>query len=473
MDVPESNTEGVLPVDGMNPESSAQLSNSVAPATASSCTSGVITTNPFTPSITANTTSLLPRTPQTRPLGIFAKLPVEIFLEIAWALPDHVRCEDDCTCGSRIPPRSPPRPRALFALARTCKGFWNCLKPLLFEADVICETMCMDLEPDRRWYIRDYISTLAWSIMHGYTSTAETAIETARSMGVLYKYASSLWEYQGASPYLGYPWEDRWVDPEEVYVDPLSIAILKGNFRVVELLTIGMSARQLSGEWPEARMLSSWKLRITATPLNIAIWMGQYDIVKLLLQRFCELDQETLQWNEPLGLQLACFLGDVGMVRLMLDGEQGAEPASPWVSRMRAQLHDPRAYDGPPAFNDTSSPRYNYLYDHYHLDHTPPMVLATAGLVYECWRPDGALIFALLAERGPADIVTRPFNHYKSLVEPAWRVTYGWVQLRFFNSLVFNWNREASLQGPWTTASQSSARGAIMPPPTTPSERLD
>lgn len=174
-------------------------------------------------------------------------------------------------------------------------------------------------------------------------------------------------------------------------LDPLSLAIVKGNVRIAELLVQDADNSVLSRAWPHRDLF--WMrhdVEFLMTPLNLAIWAGEYGIAKLLLQRFSELDPSTLQWNEPTGLGLAAYLGDVKMARLMLDGEarpKGGTPASPWVPRFRSMLLDNRAYEAA-ANSDSHQNPINYL------GSSPPMILAGFGSIHLCWRTGGeAMLF--------------------------------------------------------------------------------
>lgn len=132
------------------------------------------------------------------------------------------------------------------------------------------------------------------------------------------------------------------------------------------------------------------------TPLQLAIWMGQYEVAKVLLHRFAEVDQTTLKWNEPAGLGLASYLGYVDMARLMLEGEKGAVPESPWVAHIRSQLLDPRAYG-----DEHGGPGWPTC-------HTPPMILASVGSTRGSRPPGGEAIFAILAAHDPK-LVTKKY----------------------------------------------------------------
>lgn len=192
----------------------------------------------------------------------------------------------------------------------------------------------------------------------------------------------------------------RW----ELELDPLSLAIAKGNGPIVEMLTEGADTSLLCREWAIPGL--AWRHgmdhgRIRMTPLHLAIWMGEYEAARILLQRFAEVDQTTLEWDEPAGLGLASYLGNVDIVRLMLEGQRGAVPESPWAARIRSQLLDPRAYG-------KEHGRHYYYCDR--LSHSPPMIMVSSGAGSKWHPPGGEAIFAILAAYDP-HLVTKKYSY--------------------------------------------------------------
>ncbi|KAK1829780.1 hypothetical protein QBC39DRAFT_435410 [Podospora conica] len=333
------------------------------------------------------------RTSSPGPLG---RLPLEIFWQVARSFPD------DNEPGSK-------RPSQLYPLATTCKGFWQALRPMLFEFDVDFEMLRVKLPPSigRYWNRggKDPKSALVWALKKNHTSMAKFAIETAQSMGKLQEYTSVSYEFHDLVPNICTLWhssslsaDDR-LDYQYTDMDPLSLAIIKGNTSIVELLLKDAHYWTLSTEWAAGSLFRKRDdVLMPMTPLNVAIWMREYGIAKILLQKFSELDLSTLRWNEPTGLGFAAFLGDVKMARLMLDGEDGLGPAtSPWVPRIRAQLLDDQAYDQAPSRLFWDNDRRGT----YDLSTCPPMIIAGVGSGRPCWRAGGEEIFSFLASKGP------------------------------------------------------------------------
>lgn len=272
------------------------------------------------------------------------------------------------------------------------------------------------MSPTPRWHqdlSRDprMMSALAWGIANGHTSTAQYAAKVARSMGKLPSYMLDVNFYQGLLPDACRPWRNRWEKLRDALLDPLSLAIVMGDTQMVETLTRGADILLLSSVWPDSDIKLSHEASTFMTPLHVAIWMEQYDIAEVLLQRFTECDQSTLKWFEPVGLGFASYLGCVKMARLMLEGEKGAVPESPWAARIRSQLVDPRAYSRRVGIRR----RHRYDIDMF----APPMILASLGSGQTFHPPGGEGIFALLAAQDP-HLATKKCNYlpYGSLQRP-------------------------------------------------------
>lgn len=276
------------------------------------------------------TTVTTPTTAATTSPGPLSKIPVEILYLIAKSLPPAKR--------DRLFMASTPRPSQLYPLATSCKGFWECLRPLLFEFDIALgvknypSTRVPQTSSWDHCGVVDPKSALAWGLENNQTSTAELAIKVAQSMGKLRSYTFVSHYHHRVLPSVWTLWRASSIYDVDARLDPLSLAIVKGNVRIAELLVQDADNSVLSRAWPHRDLF--WMrhdVEFLMTPLNLAIWAGEYGIAKLLLQRFSELDPSTLQWNEPTGLGLAAYLGDVKMARLMLDGgarPKGGTPAS-------------------------------------------------------------------------------------------------------------------------------------------------
>jgi ankyrin repeat protein len=327
-----------------------------------------------------------------------AKLPVELLYLVARSLASFM--------SPPLPQRPGLRPHILYPLARTCKGFWACLRPLLYQLDV-------EFERDRRYAASTFwwplqpgppFSALVWGLTHNQPGTAYLAISAARSMGELHSYAEAAFtcELQVAWP----PHRDVSLAPTlSMHLDAVFLAALQGNTDVVKELTEGASARFLN------RFLSSTDARLPLsvafrwydpdhelTALHLATLGQHYDVVRVLLKRYAELDQSALQWYEPTGLHWAAFAGDVGMARLFLEGDS---TDSPWVPRVQSQLKDPRAYCG--EFDWTMQPR------HADSPPPPPFIFAAKGITVQLvepharpqWCADEDAMFAFLASHDP------------------------------------------------------------------------
>lgn len=110
-----------------------------------------------------------------------AKIPVEILqLIVSFLLPGS----------TQAPCLQSLRPSALYPLARSCKGSWACLGPLLYYLDV-------QLERHRSESIeysllqKPPLSALLWALKNKEPTTADLAISTAQSMGQLQHYAEA------------------------------------------------------------------------------------------------------------------------------------------------------------------------------------------------------------------------------------------------------------------------------------------
>ncbi|KAK1829776.1 hypothetical protein QBC39DRAFT_412785, partial [Podospora conica] len=316
----------------------------------------------------------------------------------------------------------PPQRGDVYRLARACKGFWKCLHPLLYQVDVALPVALSDsLRPicvsTMDWFIPGHHSALSWGIDHGQMATVKLAIEAARSMGKLEIYASVNCRLKNLPAHPDIPNKElhargccpAWVEYfGELTAGALCQAILRGNTAAVELITEGADALMLNRPLHVLQSDPTWvsymccihlanQTGIQMTPLDIAIMLGHVDIVEVLLTRFSQLDQTTLEWYEPTAMQTAAFIGDVDMARLILDGTS-LDKHSPWTTRARSQLVDPRAY-GLEAGSHTSKAR-------------PPMILAAAGM-YRAGRRQKGLgdeIFWFLAARGGQHLLAQPFN---------------------------------------------------------------
>lgn len=300
----------------------------------------------------------------------------------------------------------PPRPQELYPLARSCKGFWHCLRPLLYHFDVILPTTVFKhvSDPDD-WVLYAHASkgtALSWGIENNQMNTINLAVETARAAGELGIYGAITHRRQStaAAPFYEEP------AGAVVFVDALFQAVLHGNTAVVELLTEDADASTLnrtlnSRNIPTSSSLSHLARRhhpgsmafMKVTALHVAIRNGCAEIVEVLLTRYSQLDQSTLDWYEPTGLQMAAYIGDVDMAALILDG---SSPDCPWAARAQSQLVDPRAYE------ITSPGRENPL---------PPMITASLGMSDTVRRKNGDEIFSFLAARGGQHLLTKPYLH--------------------------------------------------------------
>ncbi|KAK0747045.1 hypothetical protein B0T18DRAFT_489443 [Schizothecium vesticola] len=302
--------------------------------------------------------------PPAPPPEPIAKLPIEIFYLIVKLF---LSIGDGPASVA-----SAPRPSQLYPLATTCKGFWGCLRPLLFELDVnfITRTSSPRMSPP---------------------CGGTKIFLAARAQWLLPDPCSS--------------WINRWEKPlQGALLDPLSLAIVMGDTQMVEIFAKGADALLLSRVWPDSGIGLSYSIRVAMTPLHLAIWIGQYEVARILLQRFAEIDQSTLKWYEPAGLGFASYLGYVKIARLMLEGKKGAVPESPWVARIRSQLVEPRAH----------SRRQGIIQQRpvcdWDLSVTPPMILASLGLSHIRHPPGGEAIFALLAAQDH-HLVTKKYNY--------------------------------------------------------------
>lgn len=299
-----------------------------------------------------------------------------------------------------------PRPQDLYPLARACKGFWQCLRPLLYHFDVILPTMVFKLVSDPSdWvlYARSSkCSALSWGIQNNEMNTIKLAVETARAVGDLGIYGAITHRRPSPGSARGFNEPAGAV----VFADALFQAVLHGNAAVVELLTedadVSTLNRTLS---PHNTHTSSWLSYVAhlhglptwtnmdITALHVAIMLGHAGIVEILLTRYSHLDQSTLEWYEPTSLQMAAYIGDAKMATLILDGSSSD---SPWTVRAQNQLVDPRAYDKP------TTPHFGKLW--------PPMMMAFMGMRCKGWRPEGDGIFSFLAARGGQHLLTEPFH---------------------------------------------------------------
>lgn len=233
-------------------------------------------------------------------------------------------------------------------------------------------------------------------------NTVKFAVETAGAVGDMGIYSAMSQRRQSTAAALFYEEPAGSV----VFVDALSQAVLHGNTAVVKLITEDADASRLNQTLNSRNLdTSSWlgdtiyhqmgelSACITITALHVAIMLGHADIVEVILKRYSQLDQSTLDWYEPTGLQMAAYIGDVDIAALILDG---SSPDSPWVARAQSQLVDPRAY------KTTSSDRENPL---------PPMITASLGMRDTVRRKNGDEIFSFLAARGGQHLLTKPYLH--------------------------------------------------------------
>ncbi|KAK1829779.1 hypothetical protein QBC39DRAFT_412791 [Podospora conica] len=355
-------------------------------------------------------------TPPHRPFGT---LPREIFDMIVRCIPN---CDSQCRGCLLLGPMHDPR--ALYPFAKACKVFWYRLREVLFEFDVMMHSdmdeACSSEAPKDA-----ALSALAWGIANQCPATAKYAIEKARKMGKLQRYASIAYYYTN----FNLDNQLRLVSGSFYYdwLDPISLAIVRDDPDVVYLLTkdadvsfLRRTPENNTGLRVNSGRLGPWtwhNLRVAAarprlgfqtsymmrkTHLHFAILMRRHSIAKILLGRYAEVDQSTLQWNEPTGLQLAAFLGDIEMVRLMLDGDGSSYPHDPWVPRIRSQLSDARAY------SEALMP----IRDRYTCP--PPMIMAALGAGRSTWPGgSGNDIFTLLAAKD-RNLVTEPYYGLRS-----------------------------------------------------------
>lgn len=352
---------------------------------------------------------------RTQGSSLIAWLSVEFIQMIAWSLPrpdvqtmevpmeavEAWKAEQE-DHGTALP----PRPQELYPLARACKGFWQCLRPLLYRFDVILPTMVFKLVSDPSdWvlYARSSEgSALSWGIQNNEMNTIKLAVETARAVGDLGIYGAITHRRPSSGAARGFNEPAGAV----VFADALFQAVLHGNAAVVELLTedadVSTLNRTLSAHnthtssWlsyvAHFHGLPTWT-NMDITALHVAIMLGHAGIVEILLTRCSHLDQSTLEWYEPTSLQMAAYIGDAKMATLILDG---SSPDSPWTVRAQNQLVDPRAYDKP------TTPHFGKLW--------PPMMMAFMGMRCQGWRPEGDGIFSFLAARGGQHLLTEPFH---------------------------------------------------------------
>lgn len=93
------------------------------------------------------------------------------------------------------------------------------------------------------------------------------------------------------------------------------------------------------------------------TALHVAIMLGHADIVGLLLTRYSQLDQSTLEWYEPTGLQMAAHVGDVkhgrSDPRWLISGEPLGRAGEKPTSRPKGLQHtDEPTLEKAPAAHD-------------------------------------------------------------------------------------------------------------------------
>ncbi|KAK1829777.1 hypothetical protein QBC39DRAFT_435409 [Podospora conica] len=344
-----------------------------------------------------------------------AKIPIEILLMIARSIthPDIVKLKMRTSQWAQKDLKKtftslPPRPCDLYPLARTCKGFWQCLRPLLFEFDVFFWTELFgDGRSVRRWYPvgTRALTALCWGVTNNNIATIEPALQIARSLGQLEMYT-------GVSSQLPIPnsrldlvfGPDHGCTWDVGRFDALFQAVLDDKPELVDILTEHAEASTLNRAWHmDNYVFIEGELRhaenpymfgdMDMTPLHLAIVLRHKDVAKVLLTRYSQLDPSTLRWYEPTGLHIAAIVGDVDMATLILDG---LSPNSPWVARARSQLQDTRAYQCG-------------IDRHWRDPLPPPMVMAAKGMWMPTWRDGGDDIFELLASRGGKHLFTKPF----------------------------------------------------------------
>lgn len=175
----------------------------------------------------------------TSPIG---RLSVELIHMIAWSLPrpdiDNMEVPMEAVEAWKAEQENhktdlPPRPRELYPLARACKGFWHCLRPLLYHFDVIPPTMVFKLVSDPNdWVLYDRSSkgsALSWGIENNEMNTVKFAVDTARAVGDLGIYGSI--SHRRPSTAAATFFEEP--AGAVVFVDALLQAVLHGNTAVV------------------------------------------------------------------------------------------------------------------------------------------------------------------------------------------------------------------------------------------------
>ena len=283
-------------------------------------------------------------------------LTVELMLQIADAVAPR-------RSAHHTSPLEIPRPSDLHGLTISCKGLYALLRPLLFDLDFGLEIGLTEYMHQRGWisaqsklntHNSDHPSALVSAIARNDTAAAKCAIAAAQKQSVLQTYTRVAYPLWIPQPYPT-PRGSEYQPSILATLDPLSLAVVMGNADVVSLLTEGADFHLLHWEPPRQinkehccwhRSSPIWDGAFNVlTPLHMAIYLQKYSVAAVLLTRWCELEGPAeLDWHHLDHLCFAALLGDVSMVRLMLDGVEGTPPRSnPWVEKMRSLLQNPHS----------------------------------------------------------------------------------------------------------------------------------
>lgn len=302
----------------------------------------------------------------TSPIG---RLSVELIHMIAWSLPrpdiDTMEVPMEAVEAWKAEQENhntdlPPRPQELYPLARACKGLWYCLRPLLYHFDVILPTMVFKLVSDPNdWVLYDRSSkgsALLWGIENNEMKTVKFAVDTAPSVtGARARLP------QHFSKSLQVLWSLWTLSCKRFSMETLPWSMLLTEDADASRLNQTLDSRNLTTSSWLARMV---RLHNHASPTNmemaalhVAIMLGHADIVGLLLTRYSQLDQSTLEWYEPTGLQMAAYVGDVkhgrSDPRWLISGEPLGRASEKPTSRPKGLQHtDEPTLEKAPAAHD-------------------------------------------------------------------------------------------------------------------------